>query len=73
MYEIEADLSVPLELDKEDGMKLDNSKLKYPCPKCEESFSLKVDLKVRIIIFTCDLLQIAVSKCSLFLMTKKTD
>lgn len=21
-------------------------KLKYPCPKCEESFSLKVDLKV---------------------------
>lgn len=22
------------------------NKLKYPCPKCDESFSLKVDLKV---------------------------
>lgn len=37
----ETEAQMELEI-KEDG----SSKLKYPCPKCDESFSLKVDLKV---------------------------
>lgn len=30
----------------EDSKSNDGIKLKYSCPKCNESFSLKVDLKV---------------------------
>lgn len=32
-----------------------NNKLKYPCPKCDESFSLKVDLKVHMMSHPKDL------------------
>lgn len=51
MYDIQNDLDEQIEMEEtvkeEDSMNNDETKLKYSCPKCNESFSLKVDLKVR--------------------------
>lgn len=42
---------VEIEKEEQDLKEPETSKLKYPCTKCEESFALKVDLKV--LIFMC--------------------
>lgn len=33
---------------EKESTKLDVAKLKYPCSKCDESFALKIDLKVSV-------------------------
>lgn len=50
MFEIESEFqhaSNETDYQQEEQVKPESAnKLKYPCPKCDESFSLKVDLKV---------------------------